>query len=200
MLGRIPANRLYQPGLAILNMWPLPTSSTIVGTNLQFIRPAEDTLSYQPADPLRLSGACRPCASATSSRGSSTRHQVTQGSIPGWNDALNPFPGIGTDAVSVNYNLNPTMFLEGTFGRAWNKQGNLFQINPISDSRTSGLAALPAALPGRRRDSSTELLHLRGAEQGEPAAPYWDGTRVWNVPEFAWGNRIASGARRPTSR
>ena len=46
-----------------------------------------------------------------------------------------PFPIVATDAVSVNYNLTPTMFLEGTFGRAWNKQGT-YQTDPVADART----------------------------------------------------------------
>ena len=50
VVGRIPQNRLYQPGLNILKMWPLPTSSSVVGQRTcEFIRPAEDTLAYQPA-------------------------------------------------------------------------------------------------------------------------------------------------------
>src|SRR4029453_19127001 len=49
VLGRVPANPLYQPRLSILNIWPMPTTSTTVGTYFQYIRPVEDTLSYQPA-------------------------------------------------------------------------------------------------------------------------------------------------------
>ena len=68
-------------------------------------------------------------------------------------------PGVGTDAVSVNYNLNQTTFLEGTFGRAWNKQGT-YQVNPISDARTAGLADLPLLFPDAG-DIDPHLLHLR---------------------------------------
>ena len=194
VLGRIPANRLYQPGLAILNIWPMPTSSTTVGTNFQYIRPVEDTLSYQPA--IRFDYQARPSLRVSYKyQGSLNRDQVFQGSIPGWNDGRMTYSGTGTDAGSVNYNLSPTLFLEGTLGRAWNhQQNNLFLINDVADSRKSGLAALPllyndaAVIP--TNSYNYEVLNSM-------APPYWDGTRVWNAPEFAWGNRIVGGNNAP---
>ena len=188
VLGRIPADRLYQPGLAILNMWPLPTSSTIPGRNLQFIRPSEDTLTYQPA--VRFDYQARPSLRVSYKyQGQITRQQVNQGTIPGWNDTVTPFTGVGTDAASINYNLGPTMFLEGTFGRAWNKQGS-YQVNPVSDSRTVGLANFPLLFPNAAVINPAYYGHS-ALTAGKPAAPYWDGTRVWKVPNFSWGNRIA---------
>ena len=188
VVGRIPADRLYQPGLAILNMWPMPTSSTIVGTNLQFIRPAEDTLAYQPA--FRFDYQAMPSLRVSYKyQGQITRQQVNQGTIPGWNDTVTPFTGVGTDAASINYNLGPTMFLEGTFGRAWNKQGS-YQVNPVSDSRTVGLANFPLLFPNAAVINPAYYGHS-ALTAGKPAAPYWDGTRVWKVPNFSWGNRIA---------
>ena len=78
VLGRIPASRLYQPGLNVLKMYPLPTSSSIIGRNLEFVRPAEDTLSYQPA--VRFD--YQPFAALRVSykfQGQITRRQVVQG-------------------------------------------------------------------------------------------------------------------------
>src|SRR5260370_35873333 len=50
VLGRIPADRLYQPGLNILKMWPLPNvSGTGLPYNYQLTRPNESILSWQPA-------------------------------------------------------------------------------------------------------------------------------------------------------
>ena len=142
-------------------------SSTTVGTNFQFIRPVEDTLSYQPA--IRFDYQAMPSLRVSYKyQGNLNRDQVTQGSIPGWNDGRTTFSGTGTDAGSVNYNLSPTMFLEGTLGRAWNhQQNNLFLINDVADSRTERPGGASPALPGRRRDSD-ELLQLQGAEQHGP--------------------------------
>ena len=191
VVGRIPADRLYQPGLNILKMWPLPTSSNVVGTNLQFIRPEEETLAYQPA--VRFDYQALPSLRVSYKyQGQITRQQVNQGNMPGWNDTVTPFTGVGTDAVSVNYNLNQTTFLEGTYGRAWNKQGS-YQVNPISDSRTAGLANLPLLFPNAG-DINPSYYTYGALNEGKPTAPYWDGTRVYKVPNFNWGNRIVSGA------
>src|SRR3954463_7683052 len=50
VLGRIPADRLYQTGLNILNLWPLPNLPTTQGVNYnyQITRPGESVLSWQP--------------------------------------------------------------------------------------------------------------------------------------------------------
>jgi len=187
VLGRIPQDRLYQPGLNILKMYPMPTSSSIIGRNLEFIRPSEDTLSYQPAFRFDY----QPFAALRVSykfQGQITRRQVLNGTIPGWNNTLDPFPIVATDAVSVNYNLNPTTFIEGTFGRAWNKQGT-YQTDPVSDARTVGLGDFPRLFPDANI-IDPGYYGYRALTNGRPAAPYWDGTRVWKVPNFSWGNRI----------
>jgi hypothetical protein len=50
VLGRIPANRLYQTGLNILKMYPTPNlSGAGLGYNYEITRPNEDVLSWQPA-------------------------------------------------------------------------------------------------------------------------------------------------------
>jgi hypothetical protein len=187
VLGRIPASRLYQPGLNILKMYPMPTSSSIIGRNLEYIRPAEDTLSYQPAFRVDY----QPFAALRVNykfQGQITRRQVVNGFIPGWNNLLDPFPIVATDAVSVNYNVSQTMFVEGTFGRAWNKQGT-YQTDPISDARNAGLADFPRLFPDANIIDPGYYAYW-ALNNGRPQAPYWDGTRVWKAPSFMWGNRI----------
>ena len=56
-------------------------------------------------------------------QGSNMSKRVTLGSLPGWNDAIVPIPEKGTEAVTVNYNINATTFLEGTYGRAGKPAG-----------------------------------------------------------------------------
>ena len=187
VLGRIPQNRLYQMGLNILRMFPMPTSSSILGRNLEFLRPAEDTLSYQPAFRIDY----QPYAALRVSykfQGQLTRRQVLNGTIPGFNNTLDPFPIVATDAVSVNYNVSPTMFLEGTFGRAWNKQGT-YQTDPVADARAAGVAGLPTLFPDANI-ISPDYYAYTALNEGKPTASYWDGTRVWKAPNFSWGNRI----------
>jgi Carboxypeptidase regulatory-like domain len=190
VLGRIPQDRLYQPGLNILRMWPLPTSSNVVGTNLQFIRPPQDTLQYQPA--IRFDyQALQSLRVSYKYQGQIDRKQVNQGTIPGWNDLITPYTGRGTDAVSVNYNLSSTMFLEGTYGRAWNQLagGGGIPVNPVADARNTGLANLPLLFPNASVLNpdyyAYDVLNFQ-----QP--PYWDGTRIWKVPSFSWGNRVVA--------
>ena len=195
VLGRIPQSRLYQPGLNILKMWPLATSSSITGRNLEFTRPPEDTLSYQPAvrfdyqptTALRLSFKYQ---------GQIARKQITQGTIPGWNDLVVPIPRIGTEAVTVNYNLSSTMFLEGTYGRAGNQLagGGGLPMNDVADARNTGLANLPLLFPNASILNpdyyAYEILNYQ-------KPPYWDGTRIWKVPSFSFGSRVGSNAVEP---
>jgi hypothetical protein len=49
VLGRIPANRLYATGLAILNWWPTPNiNGAGLAYNYELTRPVEKPLGYQP--------------------------------------------------------------------------------------------------------------------------------------------------------
>src|SRR5207237_7024998 len=49
------------------------------------------------------------------------RNQTINGTIPGFNDTRQYKPFISTIAATVNYSLNPTTFLEGTYGHAQNE-------------------------------------------------------------------------------
>src|SRR5439155_13557895 len=48
VLGKIPANRLYQTGLNVLKMWPEPNVAPGLAYNYQLTRPEESALSWQP--------------------------------------------------------------------------------------------------------------------------------------------------------
>ena len=122
MLGTHPGDRLYQPGLNILKMWPMPNvAGTITGRNYE-IHPAgrEASLATSPRSASTISRS-RSLRVSSSTRARSSGSRSFSGTIPGWNDSKMVHPRIGTDAVSVNYSLNPTTFLEGTFGRAGNQ-------------------------------------------------------------------------------
>ena len=188
VLGRIPANRLYPLGLNILKMYPLPNNqSTTIGTNHQFIQPTYDTLLYQPA--LRSTTRCTLGLRVSFKyQGNNMSKRVTLGSLPGWNDAIVPIPEKGTEAVTVNYNINSSTFLEGTYGRAGNQLAGCggLPVNDVSDSRTTGLANFPLLFPDANVINpdyyAYEILQFQNP-------PYWDGTRIFKVPAFSWGNR-----------
>ena len=69
-------------------------------------------------------------------------------------------PSSARQRSTVNYNLNPTMFLEGTYGRSGNEQAGCaltgggrnfctgaLPMNPISNRLAAGLGNLPFLFP-----------------------------------------------------
>ena len=73
-------------------------------------------------------------------QGNNNKKVIAIGSLPGWNDAVTPIPRKGTEAVTVNYNINASTFLEATYGRAGNQLAGCggLPVNAVSDSRTTG--------------------------------------------------------------
>jgi hypothetical protein len=121
VVGRIPQNRLYQTGLNILKMYPMPTMDTPgLAYNYEVPAPRIKTLNnqpairldYQPITPLRLT--FRYAAEIQ-------RKEVFPGSVPGFNDVQTQNPIIGTIAATANYTINPTTFLEASYGRIQNE-------------------------------------------------------------------------------
>jgi Carboxypeptidase regulatory-like domain len=191
VLGRIPADRLYPVGLNILKMYPLPNNqSTTIGTNHQFIQPTYDTLLYQPA--LRVDYQVTPGLRVSFKyQGNNMSKRVTLGSLPGWNDGIVPIPEKGTEAVTVNYNINASTFLEGTYGRAGNQLAGCggLPVNDTSDARTTGLANFPLLFPDANVINPDYYAYEILQSQNPP---YWDGTRLFKVPAFSWGNRVVA--------
>ena len=86
VVGRIPANRLYQPGVNILKLWPTPNiDGTGLGYNYQVSAPEENIVSWQPA--FRFDYNVIPNLRATFKYSAwwQADHTFT-GTIPGFND------------------------------------------------------------------------------------------------------------------
>ena len=144
VLGRIPANRLYQPGINILNMWPIQANLTQApGTNYNFestdptvytdVKQPAIRMDYQLSPKLRITGKYS---------GQFGNANVQPGSIPGFNDVQNIVPWIHALATTVNYNLNSTTFIEGTYGWSQNQLGTPL-VTDASNRNNIGLGALP---------------------------------------------------------
>ncbi len=200
VLGRIPADRLYQPGLNILKMWPTPNGlGTTTGRNHELVRPAEEILGYQPA--VRVD--YQPFQSLRVSvkyQGAIQRQQIFNGTIPGWNDSKMVHPRIGTEAVNVNYSINPTTFLEGTYGRAGNQLAacgptpsfcnqTAVPTNDISNLNNAGLTGLPLLFP---EASVLDPDYYAYSILTEASVPFFDGNRILRAPNFGWGNRVVA--------
>jgi hypothetical protein len=206
VLGRIPADRLYQPGLNILNSYPLPNITDVPegqAYNFQLTRPTESILSWQPAIRLDYQPLPKLRASVKYS-GWQQRDQTINGTLPGFNDTRMPHPLVFSWANTVNYTINATTFLEATYGRSQNELAgcalaqqstgpsfctSAVPFGPNSDRRTTGLADLPMLFPDANVINPAYYVY-NAFERLSP--PFWDGTRAWLPPVFAYGSRIAN--------
>jgi hypothetical protein len=202
VLGRIPQNRLYQTGLNILKTFPMPNMASAPGIpyNYEIRRPSESILGYQPA--IRLDYQATPKLRATAKYTAWTqRKQTINGNIPGFNDSRMQNPVVSTISATVNYNLNNTTFLEGTWGRSANEQAGCaltgvpqfctgaLPMSPISNRIDAGLGGLPYLFP------DATILNPNYYAYGvmnSVKPPIWDGTRLQMAPGYTWGGRVAN--------
>src|SRR4029450_1389175 len=142
--NRIPQDRLYQTGLNILKLYPLPNIQQAPGTsyNLEYLSPRFKTLSQQPAvrGDYQISSNLRITAKYTGQRGFKG---TTPGTMPGFNDTYNAYPWVHAFATTVNYTINTTTFLEGTYGFSNRRLGG--GVNSDFTNRfNTGLQGLPS--------------------------------------------------------
>jgi Carboxypeptidase regulatory-like domain len=205
VLGRIPASRLYQPGLNTLNLWPLPNAATAPGQayNLEVTRPTEAILSWQPAIRVDYQPTQKLRATFKYS-GWQQRNQIINGTLPGFNDTKMQRPVVSSWATTVNYTFGPTTFFEATYGRsqdelagcplAQQSTGPIFctaaiPMGPTSDRRSVGLENLPLLFP----DANVINPNYYAFDAFDMVKPdFWDGARAWLPPVFSWGNRVAN--------
>jgi hypothetical protein len=201
VLGKIPTDRLYSTGLALLSRYPTPNVNQGSGQNYNYETPAPtvDNLTQQPSirvdynlsSNLRLTGKYS---------GQRARRLVTPGTVQGFNDVLNPYPYITNYGVTVNYTLNNSTYLEGTYG---------FIRNQLAGGASIGATGTGGILT---TDSSNRLTSLPGFPLLYPNAGvvdprsyaygvmqdlnpvWWDGTKINLPPAFGWGSRIQGTA------
>ena len=147
VVGRIPLNRLYGPGLALLNQYPLPQFAQAPGTNFNYqaVQPSTDSMTYFPTirgdyqvnDRLRVSGKFT---------GRAVPKVTNYGSLPGYTDRYPLHVWVNTISATANYRLTPTMFLEVDYGTAQNALGNT-NTSPYANRNNvncpSSLSAVP---------------------------------------------------------
>jgi len=204
-LGKIPANRLYQVGLNLLNIYPLPNiAGAGLGYNYEITRPTEKALAWQPA--IRVDYQPTQSLRATIKySGFQQRNQVFNGTLPGFNDAQQQDPVVSSLAMTVNYSLTPTMFLEATYGQSQNAFGGCIfgqastgpvfcttgiPRNPISNRDTAGIGGLPMLFPDALK-LDTRYYAYKVLNEMQP--PFWvDGQLRITPISLTWGNRIAN--------
>jgi hypothetical protein len=211
VLGRIPADRLYQTGLNILKQYPLPNiNGAGLGYNYEITRPNESILSWQPA--LRVDYQPMPKLRATFKySGWQQRRDVINGLLPGFNDTQMQRPVISTLAVSGNYNLSGTLFLEGSYGRSRNELAgcalaqsgtgpsfcrSAVTMNDSSNRFNAGLGGLPLLFPDANK--LNPAFYATQALNGmSPAPPAWVNGDFLRPPTFQFGSRISTGTGNP---
>src|SRR6478609_248082 len=201
VLGRIPANRLYQTGINILNLYPLPNIGPGQVYNYELVRQEQSLTAWQPV-------ARVDYQPFTSLRGTfkyaawGQPNDPILGSIPGFNDTQMNHPVVPLWSATVNYTLNSTTFIEGNLGRAWHRQAGCglngggvnfctagFPVNPVANQATNGLAGIPSLFPDANVIDPS-YYNYEAISTVNPAN--FDGTRVLLAPAFQWGGRITN--------
>ena len=192
--------RLYQTGLNILRQYPMPNIDG-TGPALQLRGAgAADQDAQQPAGgPASTISRSSRCARSSATRPRCSGSEVFPGSIPGFNDVQTQNPIIATIAASVNYTINPTTFLEVTYGRIQNELAGCTTLNGVcanavpmgepSNKNNVGLGDLPLIFPdGLGMDS--RYYEYKTLERMAP--PFWQNGQIMLPPTFTWGNRIGN--------
>ncbi len=199
VLGRIPSNRLYSVGLNVLKRYPMPNVEQAVNTNYNYELqpPTVENLTQQPALKIdyQVSSKLRFTGKYSGQR---ARPLITPGLIPGFTDVRTPYPYITNYAATVNYTINATTFLEGTYGFIRNELAggneNGVLVNE-SANRLNQLADFPLLYPDA---GVVEKGYYAHQVMDDLKPPFWDGSRMNMVPVFGWGGRI--GASPPNQR
>ena len=201
VLGKIPANRLYSVGQQILGRYPLPNVSQLAGQNYnyQVDAPTTDNLTQQPAIRVdyQLSQKLRVTGKYNGQR---ARKLVTPGAIQGFSDVLNPYPFITNYGATVDYQLNNSTFIEGTYGFIRNQLAGGGAIGGIltggiltndSANRLTSLPGFPLIYPNAGAVDSRYYAYTTLNDLN----PVWfDGTKINLPPAFGWGTRIMGNA------
>ena len=193
VVGRIPANRIYQPGLALLSRYPTANVPMALNQtyNYEIQPPAVENLTQQPAVRVdyQLSSKLRVTGKYSGQR---ARALITPGLIQGFTDVLTPYPYITNYAFTVNYALNPTTFLEGTYGFIRNELTGGNEGGVLVNESSNRLTAMPnfPILYAEAGDVDPNYYAMEVMEDTKP--PFWDGSRLNLPPVFGWGNRIGS--------
>jgi Carboxypeptidase regulatory-like domain len=189
----IPQNRLYAPGIAVLNQYPNPNVTQAPGTNYNYQQnpAAYNQLTQQPA--VRLDYQFTPNVRLSAKYSGQIQRPVLQiGSLPGFNDAYVPYPTITNYGATFDWSVTPTTVVEVTYGSIKNQlaggnNGGL-DTSPASN-RLKSLPGFPELYPQAGVVSSS-YYDYQVLQKEKPV--FWDGTSVNLPPWFGWGSLIGA--------
>jgi hypothetical protein len=203
VLGKIPANRLYAPGLAALNIFPSPNFTAGSGINYSSQDPndaprREDLLrlDFQATDNWRFTG-----------RYMKTKEEITQAYGTTWagngSDQL-PMPVLflhpGSNyMLSATGILSPTTSLELSVGRAANSLNYELQQENLFRS-AAGLTGMPLLYPDAVQADYIPWFQFRGGRTGNAGqyqtdrGPFTNENITWDAIanlSKVWGSHSA---------
>ena len=190
VLGKIPASRLWAPGLAALNIFPSPNYTAGAGVNFQSQNPNEAPrredllrLDFQATDTWRFTG-----------RYMKTKEEILQAYGTTWagngSDHL-PMPVMfihpGSNyMLSATGILNPSTSLEVSVGRAANSLNYELQSANLFRS-AAGLTAMPLLYPDAVQADYIPDFRFRGGRTGNAGfyqtdrGPFTNENITWDV-------------------
>ncbi len=189
----IPGSRLYAPGIAVMNQYPLPTMTQASGTNFNYSAApvGYDQLEQQPVVKLdyNLTSKFRISGVLNEDR---LRPVVQPGSLPGFNDVYTPYPIIVNRAFTADWTVQPTTVVEFTYGTIENQLtggGSGGVPTSKASNRNNTLGAFPNLYPDAGV-LKTSYYAYQVMQDQKP--PIWDGKAINLVPQFSWGNLIGA--------
>jgi Carboxypeptidase regulatory-like domain/TonB-dependent Receptor Plug Domain len=194
----IPQNRLYAPGIAVLNQYPLPNVTQTPGANYNYqLNPASyNQLTQQPA--VRLDYQFTPNIRVSGKYSGQIARPALQiggtgtNGIPGFSDSYVPYPVITNYGATFDWSVTPTTVVEVTYGSIKNQ---------LAGGNNGGLDTDPAANRLKSLPGFPELYPQAGVvnpayydnqvlQKEKPG--FWDGTSVNLPPIFGWGSLIGA--------
>ena len=142
----IPASELLRPGHG--DSQPVPAAEPARRRRRNELQPRDSAADRQePAaaagHPRRLPVLARAARHGQVLRAAAAASAWSQGTMPGFNDVLVPYPYISNYGVTVNYTLNPTTFLEAHLRLDQERTGRWWLGRPAGErERRRGLDEL----------------------------------------------------------
>ena len=205
VVGRIPANRLYQTGVNILKWYPQPNLAETPGVAYNYQAKAPETNLYGYAPVLKLD--YQPTSRLRGSARYSMYQQPTLDfpqNISGFTDVTVNNIGIYGQLYNVNWTVTPHTFVEANYSRNTHAQSGCsvpggsptfcggqggLAVSPKSNRDENGMSALPYIFPNAFNiDPSYWAFEVLNSVD----LPWWDGKTAHMVPTFAWGNRVTN--------
>jgi hypothetical protein len=191
VIGKIPQDRLYGAGLGVLQRYPLPNVEQVPGRNYNYEvnAPAVKDLQQQPALRMdyQLSSKLRFTGKYSGQR---SRRLTRPGLIAGFNDVYNPNPFITNYAVTVNYAITPTTFVEGTYGFIRNELVGGNENGVLVNESANRLASMPDFPLIYPNAGDVDSRYYANHVLDDVNPPFWDGSRINLPPVFQWGGRV----------